>query len=126
MFNEKSVPSLVRIHLKLKSPCGNQSASSLPLSPIAALLTVRNKWAALIFEAQQSRMHMGWEEMFTALVDEHYQTLYRFALSLTRSESDASDLTQQTFLIWANKGHQLREAAKAKFWLFRTLHRSFL
>ncbi len=69
---------------------------------------------------------MGWEDIFTALVDEHYQALYRFALSLTRSEADASDLTQQTFLIWANKGHQLRDQDKAKFWLFRTLHRCFL
>jgi len=69
---------------------------------------------------------MGWEDMFTALVDQHYQALYRFALSLTRSESDAADLTQQTFLIWANKGYQLRDRAKAKFWLFRTLHRCFL
>jgi RNA polymerase sigma-70 factor (ECF subfamily) len=69
---------------------------------------------------------MGGEDIFTALVDEHYQALYRFGLSLTRSEPDASDLTQQTFLIWANKGYQLRDPAKARFWLFRTLHRCFL
>jgi len=69
---------------------------------------------------------MGWEDMFTGLVDQHYQALYRFALSLTRSEPDAADLTQQTFLIWANKGYQLRDRDKAKFWLFRTLHRCFL
>ena len=40
------------------------------------------------------------QEAFTQLVDAYYQALYRFALSLTRSEADASDLTQQTFYVW--------------------------
>jgi len=65
-------------------------------------------------------------EMFTQLVDAHYAPLYRFALSLTKSPSDAGDLTQQTFFIWAKQGHALREAGKAKSWLFTTLYREFL
>lgn len=65
-------------------------------------------------------------EVFTQLVDAHYAPLYRFALSLTKNPSDAGDLTQQTFFIWARKGEQLREAAKAKSWLFTTLYREFL
>ena len=52
--------------------------------------------------------------------------LYRFALSLSRRESDAADLTQQTFLLWAKKGHQLRDAGKVKTWLFTSLYREFL
>jgi RNA polymerase sigma-70 factor (ECF subfamily) len=52
--------------------------------------------------------------------------LYQFALSLSGSEAEAGDLTQQTFYIWARKGHQLRDAAKVKTWLFTTLHREFL
>ncbi|MDB6070778.1 MAG: polymerase, sigma-24 subunit, subfamily [Verrucomicrobiales bacterium] len=63
---------------------------------------------------------------FTALVDSHYKGLYQFACSLAHSEADASDLTQETFLRWAQKGSQLREAAKAKSWLFTTLYRLFL
>jgi RNA polymerase sigma-70 factor (ECF subfamily) len=63
---------------------------------------------------------------FQSLVDLHYAALYRFALSMTRTESDACDLVQQTFLTWATKGHQLRDTSKVKSWLFTTLHRCFL
>jgi RNA polymerase sigma-70 factor (ECF subfamily) len=45
---------------------------------------------------------------------------------LTKSSADAGDLTQQTFFIWAKQGHALREASKAKSWLFTTLYREFL
>lgn len=61
-----------------------------------------------------------------ALVDNFYAALYRFALSLSRRESDAADLVQQTFYIWALKGHQLRDESKVKTWLFMTLYRDFL
>src|SRR5438876_7335589 len=63
---------------------------------------------------------------FEQIVSQHYEPLYRFALSLTRTEADACDLTQQTFYIWATKGHQLRDRSKVKAWLFTTLHRKFL
>ena len=63
---------------------------------------------------------------FQTLVDQHYAPLFRFAMSLTRTESDAGDLVQDTFLTWAAKGHQLRDTAKVKTWLFTTLHRRFL
>jgi RNA polymerase sigma-70 factor (ECF subfamily) len=63
---------------------------------------------------------------FEGLVARYYGPLYQFAFSLTRDESDACDLTQQTFCIWAAKGHQLRDTSKVKTWLFTTLHREFL
>ena len=65
-------------------------------------------------------------EQFEAIVRGHYEPLYRFALSLTRSAWDASDLTQHTFYVWATKGHQLQDISKVKSWLFTTLHRAFL
>lgn len=63
---------------------------------------------------------------FESLVTTYYSSLYQFAYSLTRTEMDACDLTQQTFYVWATKGHQLRDPSKVKTWLFTTLHREFL
>jgi len=63
---------------------------------------------------------------FEKLVAEYYQPLFKFAWSLTKSESDASDLVQQAFLIWAEKGHTLRDPGKVKSWLFTSLYREFL
>jgi len=69
---------------------------------------------------------MNSTEQFEMLVSDHYEPLFRFAMSLTRAESDAWDLTQHTFYVWAKKGDQLRDLSKAKTWLFTTLHRAFL
>ena len=69
---------------------------------------------------------MAPERDFDGLVTQYYGPLYQFAFSLTRSEADACDLTQQTFYVWATKGHQLRDLTKVKTWLFTTLHRQFL
>lgn len=66
------------------------------------------------------------DKEFEDLVRAHYENLYRFALSLCHSEAEASDLTQQTFLRWAQRGFQLRDRSKAKTWLFTTLYREFL
>ncbi len=63
---------------------------------------------------------------FEQLVEDFYTPLYRFALSLSRRESDAGDLVQQTFFLWASKGHQLRDTSKVKTWLFTSLYREFL
>jgi RNA polymerase sigma factor (sigma-70 family) len=64
--------------------------------------------------------------IFQRLIDTWYDPLYRFALSLARNGDDALDLTQQTFARWAEKGGTLREAGKAKSWLFTVLYREFL
>ena len=63
---------------------------------------------------------------FEALVEQYYRPLYQFALSLTHSEADACDLTQQTFYTFRVKGEQLRDGSKVRAWLFTTLHRIYL
>jgi RNA polymerase sigma factor (sigma-70 family) len=65
-------------------------------------------------------------EGYEALVEEQYEALFRFAMTLTRERADAGDLTQQTFYVWATRGHQLRDRSKVRSWLFTTLHRQFL
>jgi RNA polymerase sigma-70 factor (ECF subfamily) len=66
------------------------------------------------------------DNSFETLVATYYQPLYKFGYSLIKNGDDAADLTQQTFLIWAEKGHTLRDASKVKSWLFTTLYREFL
>jgi RNA polymerase sigma-70 factor (ECF subfamily) len=63
---------------------------------------------------------------FERIVDAHYESLYRFAFSLTGQESDAWDLTQETFRRLARQASALRDSAKVKSWLFTTLYRQFL
>ncbi|SDT87217.1 RNA polymerase sigma-70 factor, ECF subfamily [Verrucomicrobium sp. GAS474] len=63
---------------------------------------------------------------FEEMVERYYGPLHRFALSLARDSHEAGDLTQQTFVAWAEKGHQLRDPSKVKSWLFSTLYRQFL
>jgi len=65
-------------------------------------------------------------EEFNNIVDSFYEPLYRFAYSLAKEPNGAADLTQQTFYIFAEKGHQIRDRSKVKSWLFTTLHREFL
>ena len=69
---------------------------------------------------------MSADPEFEQLVKLHYRDLYRFGLSLTGSESDACDLTQETFYIWAKKRNQITNPRRVKGWLFTTLHRQFL
>lgn len=66
------------------------------------------------------------EQDFARLVDLYYKGLYRFACTLTHNETEAYDLVQQAFYLWATHGGQLRDPAKVKSWLFTTLYREFL
>ena len=61
-----------------------------------------------------------------SIINTLYSSLYQFAVSLTKSESDASDLVQQTFLTFSQRLDQIRDFSKVKSWLFVTLRRHFL
>src|ERR1043166_3465827 len=98
--------------------------STTPLIPQRVFRPIVTRCFSWEDWAERSRMSSA--EPFEAIVCEHYKPLYRFAMSLTRVEADAEDLTQQTFFVWATKGHQIRDISKVKAWLFTTLYRAFL
>lgn len=61
-----------------------------------------------------------------ALVEAHYAAIYRYAYRLSGSAQEAEDLTQETFCQAHHKQAQLRDAAKAKSWLFTILRNAYL
>jgi len=63
---------------------------------------------------------------YTWVVEQFYEALYKFAFSLAGNESDAADLTQDTYRVLLTKGHAIRDARSVKSWLFTTLYRQFL
>ena len=63
---------------------------------------------------------------FEEVVNAHYESLYRFAISLAQRENEARDLTQETFAQLARKADQIQDRAKVKSWLFTTLYRGFI
>ena len=60
------------------------------------------------------------------IVSELYGPLYRFAFALVDNQTEAADLTQETFLILCKRHQHIREPEKIKPWLFTTLRRTFL
>jgi RNA polymerase sigma-70 factor (ECF subfamily) len=60
------------------------------------------------------------------LVTEHLDAVYRYAYRLTGTVQDAEDLTQQAFLLAQQRLEQLREADRARGWLFAILRNLFL
>jgi RNA polymerase sigma-70 factor (ECF subfamily) len=61
-----------------------------------------------------------------ALIDEHYQLVYRYAYRLCGDAGEAEDLAQHTFLTAQAKLDQLREAGAARNWLCTIVRHAFL
>ncbi len=62
----------------------------------------------------------------TALIDEHYELIYRYAYRLCGQQADAEDLTQQTFLAAQAHQDQLRDGAASRAWLCSIVRNAFL
>jgi RNA polymerase sigma-70 factor (ECF subfamily) len=62
----------------------------------------------------------------TPLVQEHYESLYRYAYRLSGSAADAEDLTQEAFLKAQAQLATLRDPDRAKPWLFAILRNAYL
>jgi RNA polymerase sigma-70 factor (ECF subfamily) len=60
------------------------------------------------------------------LVDDHYVGLYRYAFRLTGAAADAEDLTQEAFCKAQVNLGQLRDAERARPWLYRILRNCYL
>lgn len=60
------------------------------------------------------------------LVDEHYQSLYRYAYRLSGAPADAEDLTQEAFCKAQAQLATLRDPDRAKPWLFSILRNAYL
>jgi RNA polymerase sigma-70 factor, ECF subfamily len=60
------------------------------------------------------------------LVEQHYESLYRYAYRLSGTAADAEDLTQEAFCKAQAQLAQLRDADRAKPWLFSILRNGYL
>jgi RNA polymerase sigma-70 factor (ECF subfamily) len=61
-----------------------------------------------------------------SIVGQHHASVYRYAFRLTGNQSDAEDLTQQTFLLAQQRLDQLRDPNKILSWLFAVLRNCHL
>jgi RNA polymerase sigma-70 factor (ECF subfamily) len=66
------------------------------------------------------------QSQIVRLVDENYRLIYRFALRLCGSETEAEDLAQQTFLSAHRHWDQLRQPEKARSWLLSITRNAYL
>jgi RNA polymerase sigma-70 factor (ECF subfamily) len=62
----------------------------------------------------------------TPLVEQHYQSLYRYAYRLSGAAADAEDLTQEAFCKAQAQLGTLRDPDRAKPWLFSILRNAYL
>jgi RNA polymerase sigma factor (sigma-70 family) len=73
-------------------------------------------------EALARLVERGEERSFAALFERHHQTLYRYCLSIVRSETDAEDAVQSVFASAYVALCGRRRDAPLRPWLFRIAH----
>jgi RNA polymerase sigma-70 factor (ECF subfamily) len=64
-------------------------------------------------------LRSGAPEAFPALVDRYGDRIYNFASRMCRSDEDAKDILQETFLATIRSVRDFRAEAKLSTWLFR-------
>ena len=60
------------------------------------------------------------------LIDKYHTSVYRYAFRLSGRQSDAEDITQQTYLIAHQKIGQLKKPSSARSWLLTIARNCFL
>jgi RNA polymerase sigma-70 factor (ECF subfamily) len=68
----------------------------------------------------------GSPQAMQRLVEDYYVPLYRYAYRLSGSTADAEDLTQEAFCKAQFNFGQLRDASRARPWLFSILRNAYL
>ena len=63
---------------------------------------------------------------FTEEALDHVDALYRYALALTRAQTEAEDLVQETYLRAVRAQGQLRPGSNLKSWLFVIMRNAWL
>jgi RNA polymerase sigma-70 factor (ECF subfamily) len=61
-----------------------------------------------------------------SLVEQHYESLFRYAYRLSGTQADAEDLTQEAFCKAQAQLGQLRDPDRARPWLFSILRNAYL
>lgn len=73
-------------------------------------------------QAEQREYDLSFEREALPWLDD----VYRFALSLTRNESDADDIVQETYLRAYRSWHTFQQGSDARRWLFTICRNAFL
>ena len=78
-------------------------------------------------EILMAKVQQGDQAAFAQLVHRHVDTLYNYALRLSKSPANAEDLVQESWLsAWTHANSFDPEKAKLTTWLHRILHNRFI
>src|SRR5690242_5259852 len=80
----------------------------------------------MLLEGRATMGTPGSSKVIQQLVEDNYETLYRYAYRLTGSNADAEDLAQETFCKAQLNFAQLRDRSRARPWLFSILRNAYL
>jgi RNA polymerase sigma-70 factor (ECF subfamily) len=68
----------------------------------------------------------GFKELFKNCFHEHYESLHRYACTVTKDSELAKDIVQAVFVNWWEKQKELKIEISVKSYLFRAVHNQAL